>query len=168
MICENGKISWSRVTEIAEVWKTVMNFVSFHQLVQSLHHYYLLQSSENLSLIVWDMCLHSEVWGFVILTLWSPFPVHGPMPSILVEGPFSSVQLVQFSDSVVSNCATPWTAAYEASLSLTNSRSLLKLMSIESVMPSNSLILCHPLSAPLAKNCPNCQLFFTMNYLHQV
>ena len=40
---------------------------------------------------------------------------------------------------------TPWTAARQASLSITNSRSLLKLMSIESVMPSNHLILCHPL-----------------------
>ena len=41
--------------------------------------------------------------------------------------------------------ATPWTAAYQASLSITNSRSLLKLMSIESVMPSTHLILCRPL-----------------------
>ena len=41
--------------------------------------------------------------------------------------------------------ATPWTAAHQASLSITNSWSLLKLMSIESVMPSNQLILCHPL-----------------------
>ena len=41
--------------------------------------------------------------------------------------------------------ATPWTAARQASLSITNSRSLLKLMSIESVMPSNYLILCCPL-----------------------
>ena len=40
---------------------------------------------------------------------------------------------------------TPWTAACQASLSITNSRSLLKLTSIESVMPSNHLILCHPL-----------------------
>ena len=39
--------------------------------------------------------------------------------------------------------ATPWTAARQASLSITNSRSVLKLMFIESVMPSNSLILCH-------------------------
>ena len=43
---------------------------------------------------------------------------------------------------------TPWTAAYQASLSITNSQSLLKLMSIESVMPSNHLILCHPLLLP--------------------
>ena len=41
--------------------------------------------------------------------------------------------------------ATPWTTAHQASLSITNSRSLLKLMSIESVMPSNHLILCRPL-----------------------
>ena len=43
---------------------------------------------------------------------------------------------------------TPWTAAHQASLSITNSQSLLKLMSIESVMPSNHLILCHPLLFP--------------------
>ena len=45
----------------------------------------------------------------------------------------------------VQRFATPWTAAHQASLSFTISQSLLKLMSIESVMPSNHLILCHPL-----------------------
>ena len=45
----------------------------------------------------------------------------------------------------MSDSATPWTAACQASLSITNSQSLLKLMSIESVMPSNHLILCCPL-----------------------
>ena len=55
---------------------------------------------------------------------------------------------VQFSRSVVSDSATPWLAAHEASLSITNSWSLLKLMSIESVMPSNHLILCCPLLLP--------------------
>ena len=54
---------------------------------------------------------------------------------------FSSVQ----SLSRVWLFATPWTAAWQASLSITNSWSLLKLMSIESVMPSNHLILCCPL-----------------------
>ena len=44
--------------------------------------------------------------------------------------------------------ATPWTVAHQASLSITNCQSLLKLMSIESVMPSNHLILCHPLLLP--------------------
>ena len=45
---------------------------------------------------------------------------------------------------------TPWTAARQASLSITNSWSLPKPMSIESVMPSNHLILCHPLLLPLS------------------
>ena len=54
---------------------------------------------------------------------------------------FSSVQLL----NSVWLFVTPWTAACQASLSLTNSQSLLKLMSIESVMPFNHLILCRPL-----------------------
>ena len=54
---------------------------------------------------------------------------------------FSSVHLL----SHVQLFATPWTAACQAFLSITNSRSLLKLMSITSVMPSKHLILCHPL-----------------------
>jgi len=57
---------------------------------------------------------------------------------------FSSVQ----SLSHVQLFATPWTAAHQASLSINNSRSLLKLMSIESMMPSNYLILCCPLLLP--------------------
>ena len=54
---------------------------------------------------------------------------------------FSSFQLL----SHVQLFATPWTAARQASLSITSSQSLLKLMSSELVMPSNHLILCHPL-----------------------
>ena len=54
---------------------------------------------------------------------------------------FSSVQ----SLSHVQLFATPWTAARQTSLSISNSQSLLKLLSIESVMQSNHLILCHPL-----------------------
>ena len=50
--------------------------------------------------------------------------------------------------SVSQSCLTPWTAAYQASLSITNSQNLLKVMSLESVMPSNHLIPCHPLILP--------------------
>ena len=57
---------------------------------------------------------------------------------------FSSVQ----SLSRVRLFATPWTAALQASLSITNSRSLLQIMSIESVMPSNHLVFCRPLLLP--------------------
>ena len=53
-----------------------------------------------------------------------------------------------YSHSVVSDSATPWTAGCQASLSITNSWSLLKLISIESVMPSNHLILCCSLLPP--------------------
>ena len=56
----------------------------------------------------------------------------------------SSVQ----SFNYVQFFATPRTAAHQASMSITNSQSLLKLMSVESVMPSNHLILCHPLLLP--------------------
>ena len=59
---------------------------------------------------------------------------------------FSSVQLL----TRVELFGTPWTAARQASLSITNSRSLLKLMSIKLVMPSSYLILCHPLLLSLS------------------
>ena len=59
-----------------------------------------------------------------------------------------TVRSVQFSHSVMSDSATPWTSARQASLSITNSQSLLQVMSIESIMPSNHLILCNPLLLP--------------------
>ena len=71
--------------------------------------------------------------------IWKPSPSHTPSICYLQ---FSSVQ---FSHSVVSDSATPWTTARLASLSITNSKRLLKLTSIESVMPSSHLILCCPL-----------------------
>ena len=62
---------------------------------------------------------------------------HNPIQGLVVQL-LSHVQL----------SANPWTAAHQASLSFTTSQSLLKLMSIESVMPSNHLILCHHLLLP--------------------
>ena len=74
------------------------------------------------------------------------------------------ISSVQFSCSVVSLFATPWTAAHQASLSTTNSWSPLKPMSIDSVMPSNHLILCFPFSfcpqsSPASGSFPTSQLF---------
>ena len=87
------------------------------------------------------------------LSWWHPQgQVPRPCPAVIAEGPrhldpaspqappFSSVQ----SPSRVQLFENPWTAAHEASLSITNSHNLLKLKSIESVVPSNHLILCHP------------------------
>ena len=59
----------------------------------------------------------------------------------------------------------PWTAAHQASLSITNSRSLLKLMSVESVMPSNHLILCRPLLF-LPSVFPSIRTFSSESTLH--
>ena len=74
---------------------------------------------------------------------------------------FSSVQ----SLSRVQLFATPWTAAHQASLSITNSWSLLKLMPIELVMPSNHLILCHPLLL-LPSIFPSIRVFSNESVLH--
>ena len=60
---------------------------------------------------------------------------------------------------------TPWTAAHQASLSTTSSWNLLKLVSIESVMPSNHLILCHPLFHP-PSIFPSIRVFSNESVLH--
>ena len=70
---------------------------------------------------------------------------------------FNLIRSVQ-SLSRVQLFAAPWTAAHQASLSITNSWSLLKLMSIELVMPSNHLILCHPHHL-LPSTFPNIRVF---------
>ena len=74
---------------------------------------------------------------------------------------FGSVQLL----SRVWLFVTPWIIARQASLSITNSRSLLKLMSIESVMPSSHLILCHPLLL-LPPIPPSIRVFSSESTLH--
>ena len=73
---------------------------------------------------------------------WLHFPTPTCISLASHSDQFSSVQ---FSHSVMSDSVTPWTAAHQSSMFITNSRSLLKLMSIELVMPSNYLIPCHPL-----------------------
>ena len=73
---------------------------------------------------------------------------------------FSSVQML----SHVRRFATPWTAACQASLSTTNSRSLLKSISIESVMTSKHLIICHPLFP--SSIVPNIRVFSSESVLH--
>ena len=74
---------------------------------------------------------------------------------------FSSVQML----SHVQLFVIPWTAALQASLSITNSWNLLKLMSIRSMMPSNHLILCHPLLF-LPSIFPSIRVFSSQSVLH--
>ena len=79
-----------------------------------------------------------------------------------IEGQFSSAQ---FSHSVVSDSVTPWTAACQAPLSSTDSKSLLNFMSIESVMASNHHILSHSLLL-LPLIFPNIRVFSNKSVLH--
>ena len=84
----------------------------------------------------------------------------GKLPRLQMEVQFSSVQ----SLSCVQLFATTWTAACQASLSITNSQSLLKLISIESVMPSSHLILCGPVLPPSI--FPSIRVFSNESVLH--
>ena len=79
----------------------------------------------------------------------------------IIQGEFSSGQ----SLSHVQLFATPWASAYQASLSITNSWSLLKFMTIESMMPSNHLILCHSLLLP-PSIFPSIRVFSSESCLH--
>ena len=102
----------------------------------------LLQDSLGESVL---LALSGNIISFC--AFW-PLIMH-PLPCAYFREPESpKVFLIVQSLSCVWLFATPWTAACQASLSITISQSLLKLMSIESVMPSNHLILCHPLLLP--------------------
>ena len=82
--------------------------------------------------------------------------------------PANLTNMYQFSSVIhVQLFATPLTVARQASLSITNSQSLLKLMSIESVMPFNHLILCCPLLL-LPSICPSIRVFSNVSPSHQV
>ena len=98
--------------------------------------------------------IHSRVWGHElsqgIITWYGLYSVQ-----------FSSVHLL----SHVRLFETPWIAARQASQSIPNSRSLLKLVSIESVMPSSHLILCHPLLL-LPPIPPSIRVFSNESTLH--
>ena len=121
-LSEDDEIVWDPLLGV--VWKS------------SLHSWL---GPRGVRLRDWQPCL---TWGTFLLT----DAVQGNAMDrkveveVLVEW-FSSVQVL----SHVRLFAIPWIAARQASLSITNSRSSLRLMSIESVMPSNHLILCHPL-----------------------
>ena len=115
----------------------------------------------------------STGWGWGV-TLQLSFPVlisqhldiYGSFLSHPADSPIVRLQVL-FS-SVVQLCLTlcdPWTAARQASRSFTNSRSLLKLMSIELVMAPNHLILCHPLLL-LPSIFPSIRVFSNKSVLH--
>ena len=97
----------------------------------------------------WVSLLWSQLLGFTVFFWWFHISL------IFSVQLFSCVQLF----------VTPWTAAHQASLSITNSWSLLKLVSIESVMPSSHLMLCRPLLLP-PPIFPSIRVFSKESVLH--
>ena len=103
--------------------------------------------------LIGDMC-----WGLrEPQTCWRNMPITNSICYVVYS--------VQFTCSVMSDSATPWTAACQGSLFFTNSWSLGKLMSIELVIPSNRLILCHPLFL-LPSIFPSNRVFSNESVLH--
>jgi len=95
----------------------------------------------------WQFAMDSggQFWSHPESPLWL-YSSDGSFGSSWSKWPHSmSFSSVQFSHSVMSDSATPWTSACQASQSITNFRSSLKLTSIKSVMPPSHLILCRPL-----------------------
>jgi len=92
----------------------------------------------------------------------------GNTVKVILRGKFIAIQAYLSSVQSLSHVRlfpTPWTAARQASLSTSSSQSLLKLMSIKSVMPSNHLILCHPLILP-PSIFPSVKVFCNESVLH--
>ena len=104
----------------------------------------------------------SELWCLLSVCLCLPVPSCLSLFYILYTAQIRSDQI---SRSVVSDSATPWITACQASLSITNSRSSLRLTSIESVIPSSHLILCRPLLL-LPPIPPSIRVFSNESTLH--
>ena len=135
---------------------------------QLLHIWVSLQTLDDLKLVlIFDRWYGVMEKNFFFIQKMCFYLLAPPLPNHMTLGKslwflhlFGSVQ----SLSRVWLFVTPWTAAHQASLSITNFRSLLKLMSTVSVMPSNHLILCRPLlpclqSFPASGSFPMSQLF---------
>ena len=118
------------------------------------------------------LCFIEYIWiTFYLLHLSysSTFPTESMDKALYYVFPFIKQEILNWESvqslSRVRLFATPWTAPRQASLSITNSRSLLKLMYIESVMPSNHLILSCPLLL-LPSIFPSIRVFFNESVLH--
>ena len=114
--------TWSWISNLQNCEKIPLYFLS--------HPFLLLWQQTNTLRITLEVSLQQKIWILYIRFL-----------EVLQCSSVQSLSHVQLF-------VTPWTAACQASLYITNSQSLLKLMPIESVMPSNHLILCHPALLP--------------------
>ena len=131
--------------------------------------------SPSCSLLLFGFLLSSlsaGIWQKPQLDRWLTISSLGFFPSSLytAQWSFYAIKLIIFAPSVqllsrVRLFVTPWTATGQASLSITNSQRLLKLMSIEAMMPSNHFILCHPLLLP-PSIFPSIRVFSDESVLH--
>ena len=129
------------------------------------HHFHLLLGGQKTIM----KCLSFHPFILLILSDSNLIQPHYVMECSIRKSA-THTQLYSFPSSVQSlSCVqpfvTPWTTACQVSLSITNSWSLLKLMSIELVMPSNPLTLCHPLLF-LPSICPSTRVFSNESVLH--
>ena len=148
MFDPTGNIPWERAWLLTPLFLPgeshgQRNLVDYNSIV-------LQRARHDWSNLVW---LYYILKSILTSGLWKPIPQLGILP-VIVE-----------SLSHVRVFATPWTAARQASLSITNSWSLLKFMSIDSVMPSSQLILCHPLLLP-PSTFPSIRVFSNELALH--
>ena len=105
-----------------------------------------------------------QILGLLSLHYYMSPPHTTPPPPYKYIHQFSSVQFSSVTQSCLTLC-NPWTAAWQASLSITNSKSLLRFIPVESVMAANSLILCRPLLL-LPSIFPSIRVFSKESVLH--
>ena len=142
MELSNLLTNWSKIKERFYIWNVndlfpLRNFLFENSINTVGHTTYMVKSSKFLFL---QKSMSKDHWLRKIIS-------------------------VQFSCSVVSNFANPYTAVCQASLSITNPLRLLKFISIESVMPFHHLILCHPLLL-LPSIFPSIRVFSSESVLH--
>ena len=131
-LVEYKTLSAGNYLSITTVWRVFWKYKYMDLNSRHLNWY------EHARCVIWTLFLFFLFYVFIYLASLSLCCCAWTSPSCVEQ--FSSVQ----SLSRVRLFATPWTAACQVSLSITNSRSSLRLTSIELVMPSNHLILCHP------------------------
>ena len=162
-----ASISGLFLLAILSSWKILPHFV---QMYRCYLHSFPLNSSKFKSLLKYNFL--NELLKATIHTLERTGPLHNthkcvslPLFLALFCHEYLTLVSIQQSLSHVQLFATPWTVARQASLSITNSRSLPKLTSIELVMPFNHLILCHPLLL-LPSILPSIRVFSNESVLH--
>ena len=135
-------VTCSVLCELLTALLGILHLILTRLLKHTHQEYPSFPYEENRSDALRDFPRDTQSWkaSFSMAKLYSSMNVHPGAFSCSSQGTLSVQSL-----SHVRFFATPWTAARQASLSITNSWSQLKLMSIESVMPSNHLILCRPL-----------------------